>query len=219
MLRVLRILRILDSMNQLLQPRMNELDNNDLYELFEAIAVPNEGIAVPNEGITNVPRFQMETIELATEEQEQEQNSGFGIQTWYMSRTPDGPDGINQHIYYNILGDQDQNNLYYVTINEQPRQKLYNIVVRKSGEEGEAKKDNDEDCCPICYELMSFEKTVRLNCSHVFCGTCIESCLTKSVGNKPLCAICRTEMKTFSVNSQDQDLYETLNKYCKRTCE
>lgn len=200
MLRVLRILRILDSMNQLLQPQLQL----QLQPQLQPQPLDNAELSLPQ---------QEETIQTMEEE---EPPALFEIRTWYISRTPDGPDGINQHIYYNILGDQDQNNLYYVTINEQPRQKLYNIVVRLIDENTRHSAFGSEDCCPICYESMLSEKTVTLNCCHVFCGTCIESCLTKGVDyhhHKPLCAICRTEMKTFSVNSQD--LYETLNKYCK----
>lgn len=58
--------------------------------------------------------------------------------------------------------------------------------------------------CPICYEEIAHANTITLQCnkSHSFCGPCILNQL--NVSNKtPCCALCREDMKTFCIRSQE----------------
>lgn len=58
--------------------------------------------------------------------------------------------------------------------------------------------------CPICYDALSSENSVQLNCGHAFCGDCITQILTKNkkekcAGSLPFCAMCRCRYKTFTI--------------------
>lgn len=58
--------------------------------------------------------------------------------------------------------------------------------------------------CPICYEEIAHANTITLQCnkSHSFCAPCILNQL--NVSNKlPCCALCREDMKTFCIRSQE----------------
>jgi hypothetical protein len=51
----------------------------------------------------------------------------------------------------------------------------------------------EEDCekgseCPICYEDLTKETFVKLNCSHIFCKTCIKHCIERKMMT---CSMCR----------------------------
>jgi hypothetical protein len=62
------------------------------------------------------------------------------------------------------------------------------------------------DECAICYEATKLKDTVRLNCGHHFCGTCIKSSLNAHndmYHRAPSCALCRTRMTTFVVKNKD----------------
>ena len=73
--------------------------------------------------------------------------------------------------------------------------------------------------CAICYETISPDCFVRLNCSHTFCGSCIKQTLkthnNQSYNNQtygPTCALCRAPMTSFSV--KNSVIYEMLSEHC-----
>ena len=54
-------------------------------------------------------------------------------------------------------------------------------------------KLNEEDCkeggeCPICYEDLTKETFVKLNCSHTFCKSCVKHCIERKMMT---CSMCR----------------------------
>jgi hypothetical protein len=60
------------------------------------------------------------------------------------------------------------------------------------------------DDCPICMCEIPKEYTIRTNCSHTYCGTCIEQMVRTIDKHLPLrCAICRTHTTTFDFQSED----------------
>jgi len=61
--------------------------------------------------------------------------------------------------------------------------------------------------CPICLDCIHESDGVKLNCSHIFCSTCI-SHLVKLNTNDINCALCRENISTLSVASND--VCETL---------
>ena len=54
-------------------------------------------------------------------------------------------------------------------------------------------KLDEEDCkdggeCPICYEDLTKETFVKLNCSHTFCKSCVKHCIERKMMT---CSMCR----------------------------
>ena len=54
-------------------------------------------------------------------------------------------------------------------------------------------KLNEEECnvgdeCPICYEDLTKETFVKLNCSHTFCKSCVKHCIERKMMT---CSMCR----------------------------
>jgi hypothetical protein len=66
--------------------------------------------------------------------------------------------------------------------------------------------------CAICYESKIQNEFVKLNCSHSFCGTCIENTL-KTCTDKtgPRCALCRETIK--NILSKDVNVTNGLAEY------
>lgn len=57
-------------------------------------------------------------------------------------------------------------------------------------------KLDEEDCkdggeCPICYEDLTKETFVKLNCSHTFCKSCIKHCIERKMMT---CSMCRRDV-------------------------
>ena len=59
--------------------------------------------------------------------------------------------------------------------------------------------------CPICYEEIAHTNTITLQCNkaHSFCAPCILNQLNVSNKKPPCCALCREDMKTFCIRSQE----------------
>ena len=53
------------------------------------------------------------------------------------------------------------------------------------------------DDCPICYEPLNEETIAKLNCSHIFCITCVNKCINCDMMN---CSMCRTPITTISAH-------------------
>ena len=58
-------------------------------------------------------------------------------------------------------------------------------VLKLEKEEEECEKGSE---CPICYEDLTKETFVKLNCSHTFCKTCIKHCIERKMMT---CSMCR----------------------------
>lgn len=56
--------------------------------------------------------------------------------------------------------------------------------------------------CPICLDCVDQNDGVKLNCSHLFCSTCISQ-VVKLNTNDINCALCRENISTLSVTSKD----------------
>jgi hypothetical protein len=85
-----------------------------------------------------------------------------------------------------------------------PHPKLGNIttVTFKVDKETETEMKIEEFECPICYSSICKWDAVHLNCEHVFCGSCIITCLDTLLKNHvliPSCALCRTEYTFFDI--------------------
>lgn len=74
-------------------------------------------------------------------------------------------------------------------------------------------EDTDIECA-ICFDSITRTNQVTLNCSHQFCGVCINDCLEKSNG-KLSCALCRTQIT--SISSKNIDIYSNLCKKITKT--
>ena len=56
--------------------------------------------------------------------------------------------------------------------------------------------------CPICLDYIDQNDGVKLNCSHLFCSTCISQ-VVKLNTHDISCALCRENISTLSVTSKD----------------
>jgi hypothetical protein len=50
---------------------------------------------------------------------------------------------------------------------------------------------DENEICPICYEYLQINSFVKLNCTHIFCKSCIILCNALNITN---CAICRIDI-------------------------
>ena len=57
---------------------------------------------------------------------------------------------------------------------------------------------DDDDDCPICMESMS-DKIVIMNCNH----KCCVNCMTRVLGTKPVCCLCRAPVNTVQVTNEE----------------
>lgn len=84
--------------------------------------------------------------------------------------------------------------------------KIESILDLTDDSEGKTRCDSE---CGICYESKIENEFVKLNCSHSFCGKCIENTL-KTCAN-PRCAFCRETIK--SILSKDVNVTTSLAEY------
>lgn len=54
--------------------------------------------------------------------------------------------------------------------------------------------------CPVCYE--TFDKGVKTNCDHQFCGPCMTQFIQKTSGELP-CPMCRTSLSKFTTSCKN----------------
>jgi hypothetical protein len=87
--------------------------------------------------------------------------------------------------------------------------KIESILDLTDDNEGEIGCDSE---CDICYESKIQNDFVKLNCSHSFCGKCIENTLkTCTVNTGPCCALCRSTIK--SILTTDVNIISGLAEY------
>jgi hypothetical protein len=75
--------------------------------------------------------------------------------------------------------------------------------------------ENLEECedCPICYESVKLLDSVKIGCSHKFCGECVTTTLQKhNKRDDPCCAMCRGKIETCVVKKQE--VYDQIVEYC-----
>jgi hypothetical protein len=84
--------------------------------------------------------------------------------------------------------------------------KIESILDLTDDNEGENSCDSE---CAICYESKIENEFVKLNCSHSFCGKCIENTLKTCAS--PRCAFCRSPIK--SILTKDVNITNGLAEY------
>jgi hypothetical protein len=80
----------------------------------------------------------------------------------------------------------------------------------------------EEEDCPICYDALVPANSIRLNCGHSFCESCIIKILTKNrkekcAGTLPFCAMCRCRYKTFSIQPGEKELENKIEPFLYTT--
>ena len=90
-----------------------------------------------------------------------------------------------------------------------PQVKKYNITPLLVPTEEEGVRE-----CAICYENVTCIDMVKLNCSHIFCGSCIKGSLKahNNIYCGPACALCRAPMTSFSV--KNPEIYNLVSEHC-----
>jgi hypothetical protein len=81
----------------------------------------------------------------------------------------------------------------------------------------ESTNSNDmdlEEDCPICYEQIGSMDSVRLNCNHKFCGSCIISTLShhRVKDCSPSCALCRQPIT--NMITKNNDTFNNISEFC-----
>jgi hypothetical protein len=71
----------------------------------------------------------------------------------------------------------------------------------KEEDDQEADQDHNQDDCPICYEPITTDNEVSLNCKHRYCSGCIATTLKNSPRKIPTCALCRVQYSAFTMCS------------------
>ena len=66
----------------------------------------------------------------------------------------------------------------------------------------EDQDQEDQDDCPICYEPITTDNEISLNCKHRYCSGCIVTTLKNSTRKIPTCALCRVQYSAFTMCSE-----------------
>ena len=116
---------------------------------------------------------------------------------------------LQDHFYslhINILSNVEEDDVEIIEVKSKPIQitPIFDLL----------EEDTDDIECAICFDSIIRANQVTLNCSHQFCGVCINDCLEKSNGELS-CALCRT--KITSISSKNIDIYSTLCKKITKT--
>ena len=154
-----------------------------------------------------IPDFARD-LEQPSEEQQVSQEHNL---TWYIDTTPSPIYYIYDSHIWRARNNVDINlNPYFNNVASTPQIKKYNIypvLVLDEVERGEEE-------CAICYESINCMDLVKLNCNHKFCGDCIKGSLKthNNIYHGPSCALCRTEMVSFSV--KNPEIYNSVLVYC-----
>jgi hypothetical protein len=72
--------------------------------------------------------------------------------------------------------------------------------------------EEQQDCC-LCFEKKDKTEICRLNCSHTFCGTCINNTIESYTSRNVTCCcpLCRDNIETVLV--QTDEIYDKLLQY------
>lgn len=87
---------------------------------------------------------------------------------------------------------------------------VQNSVIKMNFVSSSEEKITNAFDCPICLDTINEEEGVKLNCSHIFCSTCISQ-VVKLNTHDVSCAVCRENISVINVTS---------NKVCEqlKTC-
>lgn len=118
---------------------------------------------------------------------------------------------LQDHFYslhINILSNVEEDDVEIIEVKSKPIQitPIFDLL--------EEDTDDIADECAICFDSIIRANQVTLNCSHQFCGVCINDCIEKSNGELS-CALCRS--KITSISSKNVDIYSILCKKISKT--
>jgi hypothetical protein len=71
------------------------------------------------------------------------------------------------------------------------------LISTSASDKEEEQEEQQEEECSICYENLTKNNEIHLNCGHTFCENCIIETLTKNAS----CALCRTPYATFTISN------------------
>jgi hypothetical protein len=87
--------------------------------------------------------------------------------------------------------------------------------VSDEDEDEDAESREKEEDCPICYDSIKKSDMLVTNCKHSFCSNCIKKHLVSTiVGRTPCCAMCRTNISSFSV--KEKGIFDNMNHCMQR---
>jgi len=91
--------------------------------------------------------------------------------------------------------------------------KKFNIAPILNIEEEEEEEEKAVCECAICLsDGVKLRDSVKLNCSHQFCGECVIKTLETHNSSNPCCALCRATISNITVNNSDN--YDKVAQYC-----
>jgi len=101
----------------------------------------------------------------------------------------------------------------------QPQPYSFNIQIvmdiSHEDEDEDAESREKEEDCPICYDSIKKSDMLVTNCKHSFCSNCIKKHLVSTiVGRTPCCAMCRTNISSFSV--KEKGIFDNMNHCMQR---
>jgi hypothetical protein len=108
--------------------------------------------------------------------------------------------------FYTMINNARLVDLTSVTQSRLTKFKIESVLDLTDDTEEEISCDTE---CAICYESKIQNKFVKLNCSHSFCGECIENTLKTCTA--PRCALCREQIK--SILAKDVNIYNSFAEY------
>jgi len=78
----------------------------------------------------------------------------------------------------------------------------------------ESENEKQDVCeCAICLsDTVKISDSVKLNCSHQFCGECVIKTLETNKSLEPCCALCRATITNITVNTSDN--YDKISQFC-----
>lgn len=79
----------------------------------------------------------------------------------------------------------------------------------------ERNNETEQFDCSICLEIRYISDQVCLDCSHTYCGICIEQSLSfnANANKTPSCALCRHNYETITLNNHE--LENRIKLYCR----
>jgi len=93
----------------------------------------------------------------------------------------------------------------------------YNVELKKQNPESPTEDkyyEEEEEECPICYNLYKTDCFVKTGCHHAFCINCVQSLLGANLEKKHVsCPMCRSEVDKFVCDKND--IYKEMDTFKK----
>jgi hypothetical protein len=131
------------------------------------------------------------------------QNNSLDNQNWYIDRSPDPifasvDTRVSTHtpIVYNLVDDG------WINADTRISNSITYSSIKMKLVDNDYKTVENFDC-PICLDCVEQNNSVKLNCAHEFCCTCIREHIKTNLQNTT-CALCRvkvTHLEVYSNNS------------------